>query len=578
MAGPEDRPIDVLICGGGLAGLLLALQLRQAQPGLGVVVVERTERPLPDACHKVGESSVELGSQYLERLGLTDYLHRRHLLKFALRFFPGGGRLPLEQRTEIGANGVPVVRSYQMDRGRLETDLRAMVTEAGAQLIEGAVVKQIDLQTGGAPHAVSVQEDGQRRKLVARWVIDATGRAALLRRKTDAKRGVDHPASAGWFRIEGRLNINSLVAPDDPWQSRPYADQRWRSTNHLMGDGYWAWIIPLATGHTSIGVVVHHERHGFDDVRTLARTQAFLANHEPVLAEAVQAHRVMDFGCIKGYSNNVAQAWSADRWGMVGEAGAFVDPLYSPGTDYIALANAITGELIATDVAGGDLAARVAAANRTYRALIDGAVDVFRHAGPVYGHARAMAAKIYWDNFNYWNYPCQYFQQRIYRLEGDQHEAFGPIGQRFVSLSNHVQRLMRAWALLSPAPPTADFRPMPGFPSLLVDSHLALQDTMTAEETLAYMRRRAVEGEQIVAELVLRAVQEVGPDIAPALLAQCGFHEWGIAITPQRLASESLRGLKRRHSLSPIARDVERTLGRVNMHPEAAKARALLAT
>ena len=90
----EGQFWDVVICGGGLAGLLLAMQLRQEAPELSVAVLERTERPLPDAAHKVGESSVELGSQYLERLGLEPYLLERHLIKFALRFFPGGGDRP----------------------------------------------------------------------------------------------------------------------------------------------------------------------------------------------------------------------------------------------------------------------------------------------------------------------------------------------------------------------------------------------------------------------------------------------------------------------------------------------------
>ena len=61
---------DVVICGGGLAGLLLARQLRQQMPDLSVAVIDRMARPLPDAAHKVGESSVELGCQYLEELGL----------------------------------------------------------------------------------------------------------------------------------------------------------------------------------------------------------------------------------------------------------------------------------------------------------------------------------------------------------------------------------------------------------------------------------------------------------------------------------------------------------------------------
>jgi 2-polyprenyl-6-methoxyphenol hydroxylase-like FAD-dependent oxidoreductase len=110
MSGQGDvrgSAVDVAICGGGLAGLLLARQLRRELPELSVAVLERVRRPLPDACHKVGESSVELASQYLERLGLGAYLLERQIVKMGLRFFPGGGHLPLVERTEIGPCAEP---------------------------------------------------------------------------------------------------------------------------------------------------------------------------------------------------------------------------------------------------------------------------------------------------------------------------------------------------------------------------------------------------------------------------------------------------------------------------------------
>ena len=53
---------DVAILGGGLAGLTLAIQLRQRNPGLAVTVVERRAHPVREAAFEVGESTVEIGA------------------------------------------------------------------------------------------------------------------------------------------------------------------------------------------------------------------------------------------------------------------------------------------------------------------------------------------------------------------------------------------------------------------------------------------------------------------------------------------------------------------------------------
>ena len=79
---------DTIILGGGLAGLTLSLQLKQRLPHLKILVLERRSHPVPEAAHKVGESTVEIGVHYLDKvLGLWAHLNQCQLRKFGFRFF-----------------------------------------------------------------------------------------------------------------------------------------------------------------------------------------------------------------------------------------------------------------------------------------------------------------------------------------------------------------------------------------------------------------------------------------------------------------------------------------------------------
>ena len=187
-----------------------------------------------------------------------------------------------------------------------------------------------------------------------------------------------------------------------------------------------------------------------------------------------------------------------------------------------------------------------------------------------------MAAKIYWDNFAYWSFTCHYFQQDLCKVAPEEHHRVGEIGQRFLQLTGKMQLLFKAWAELAPEGQTGKFLPVPTFPSVLVDCHIDIAKKMSFEETLDYMRMRLAQGEEIVAELVLRVVQLLGPDHARHVLQTVDFPTWNIRISKERLDAEDLPSVERRRAIPELARDVERTLGRAPRHERAAEARALL--
>jgi len=409
---------DVVILGGGLAGLSLARQLLLNRPDLKLTVLEKNELPAPEAGFKVGESTVEIASHYFgEVLRLKPYLQRAQLPKFGLRyFFPTGDNSDITQRYEIGNSRFPVTPSYQLDRGRMENDLAAMVKEAGASVLDGCAVQSVAFakETGSSDglHEVTANRAGQTLKFRARWVVDASGRGCILKRKLHLKNDVGHKCNAAWFRISTELKLDSWS--DDPrWHGRVH-DRRWLSTNHLMGKGYWVWFIPLSSGNTSVGIVVDSELHPHTEINKFELALEWLRKHEPQAAKVVAAQKdqVMDFLVLRHYAHGCKQVYSPDRWALTGEAGVFTDPFYSPGSDFIAISNSFITDLVLRDLQREDVAERATTYNRMMLSFFEIVLMIYEGLYPHFGNTQLMIQKILWDSAIYLGVTCQLFFNR----------------------------------------------------------------------------------------------------------------------------------------------------------------------
>jgi len=393
---------DVVIIGGGIAGGFLARQLVLAAPETRILVLEASPT-IEDL--KVGESTVELATHYMvRRLRLSGYLYREQLPKNGLRFFFDSPEkdVPLTEMSEIGSDHFPFHPSFQLERAKLERDLVTMNREAGVTVQLGAKVVDVEL-CAKSGHQIAYEQSGARKTVEARWVVDAAGRRHLLCRKMGQKVHKEDRLNTGgaWARYRGVRDLDAV--PDDAFQARVRHTSRTLSTNHFMYEGYWIWFIPLAGNLTSVGVV--YDKDVVDAApRTADALDKFLREHRAV-AELLDGAELHDFGAYAHLAYYTDQFFSSERWALTGEAGAFVDPFYSPGSDFIAVANELIGDLILRDLSGEDAqwASRADLYNRFYKLKYESALRLYRNQYATWGCYQVFRLKFLLDFHNYYN-------------------------------------------------------------------------------------------------------------------------------------------------------------------------------
>ena len=444
-----SKSYDVAILGGGLAGLTLALQTKKAQPNASIIVMERRDGDAPDAAHKVGESTVELGTHYIrEVLDLKDYMDEHQLPKHGLRFFfSPQHKNDISKRVELGPRKLLPVPSHQIDRGTFENKLSELCIENGIELLLGAKANEVEFDDAG--HTVEYNYQNEDQKITARWVIDSTGRASFLKRKLGLKKDISHAVCAAWFRIKGDLNVDEW-SDNKEWNSFLEPGLRRLGTIHFMDKGYWVWLIPLATGNTSVGIVADPAIHPFESYNKLDKALEWLKVNEPICYKNIEPRKedILDFKILKHFALNSEKLYSHERWAISGESGVFLDPFYSPGTDFISLSNTLISDLIVKDLAGEDISLHTDVYEKTLFAIFNNWVPLYEDKYPMWGSTQTMILKIFWDWAIYWGVPTLLFTNEgftklmvLKNLFANENGG----GQKFGRLNYQVQTLLSEW-------------------------------------------------------------------------------------------------------------------------------------
>ncbi|MFI6044694.1 NAD(P)/FAD-dependent oxidoreductase [Nocardia sp. NPDC051321] len=526
---------DVAIIGGGVAGLTLAIQLHKARPDTRITVIERQAHPVRETTHKVGESTVEIAAHYLrDIIGLEDHLSTQQIRKFGLRmFFSNDGNTDIAERVELGSSQFPPLCTYQLDRGRLENELGERCRAAGIEFNPGCKVLRVDLADHAGAHHIRLLDDGGERTIQARWVVDATGRGTVLQRKLQLRKPVEHVANAAWFRIAHPIDIGTWTA-DSAWQGRIVEGDRALSTNHLMGSGYWVWLIALASGSISIGIVAEDAAHSFSEFNTFDRALEWLRNHEPQCAAAIAEHvdKVQDFRVMKNYSYGCDQVYAGDaRWCLTGESGVFLDPLYSPGLDLIAISNSLVVDIVGRALDGEDVTTRASIHDSLFRQLAAMWLAIYEKQYRLMGNAQVMTSKVIWDTAFYWGvFGLLFFQDKFHSVAN--HPPVAADLGRLTEISNRVQAFFREWETIDDSKLDARFVDLYSPLNFMVQLHTGMTDQLTDAD----FERRFAANRQLFEQLA-------GQLISTVIDAYAGrYHEDAVMAQIQRWQRDPLVG------------------------------------
>jgi 2-polyprenyl-6-methoxyphenol hydroxylase-like FAD-dependent oxidoreductase len=417
MQNGESAHYDVVIAGAGLAGLSLARQLLM-YTGKTVLLLDKQENP-PGHSQKVGESLVQLAGYYFSKtLDLEEHLLVEHYLKYNLRFHwktSSGTHDYWEDVSSASIRNQSNLATFQLDRNILEEHMMKVNRENPRfRFVGGAKNVKVELGQDSAAHEITWNGG----KATARWVVDASGRPGILKRKLslEKKNPIRHGSTWAW--VDGQVNLEKLTSYSHKEVLTHRKRQRlgsfpfYLATNHFCGEGRWFWVIPLH-GKTSLGLVYDHAVVNPDEVSNGRKMLDWVAKDWPIFAEDFAKRKILDEGRYVDYSYDAQQTISAERWAMSGEAGRFSDPLYSPGSDLIAIYNTLIVDAVET-TDQVELEAKSTFYEQIMRVMYDSYIPSYSISYNCLGDPETLTLKYTWELAVYFGFYVVPFTNQLF--------------------------------------------------------------------------------------------------------------------------------------------------------------------
>jgi flavin-dependent dehydrogenase len=305
---------DVLVVGGGPSGSTAAALLHRR--GYRVIQLEKDRHPR----FHIGESLLPCNLPIMEELGVLDKVRALGVLKLGADF-PAGGERQYQTFQFRRALGNSPPHAFQVKREEFDQMLFEHARASGVDAREGVKVERVEVTGIGATVAHARDAGGNIFTLRARYLIDASGRDTLLGNALKLKRKNDAHQSAAIF-----AHFRGV-------ERRP-GDDAGNISIYNFEHG-WCWFIPLREGVMSVGCVCWPEylkqRRG--------RNEAFLLDTLKIMPDAwarmAEAEMISEVRVTGNYSYTSSRM-AGPGWVMVGDAYAFVDPVFSSGV-YLAM-------------------------------------------------------------------------------------------------------------------------------------------------------------------------------------------------------------------------------------------------